>query len=262
MWIYNSFDSHELSYRIHDDANLLLLRKDLHTSLFDEKFWAFVPRRGHPAVSYLRRANDSLLLYHGRATHSLHVHPAYLYSRFAWAVLPLSLSFGSLRGAPVKIWDASKCKWKEKAEVSRLQPRPTGKRKPASQGGPSTPKVQKTSGKALNRTPPSTNLRDQKFINELYQNAGGQGSLLWDSGYYPGIEKVEALKRRLVAKAYYGLGDVGGEEIVNSEADTLKYDDNDDEDSENGDGGSNDEDSENEDERMEEGENGLGVSVL
>ena len=44
---------------------------------------------------------------------------------------------------------------------------------------------------------PATGLQGNFFVEGLYRRAGGEGGLLWESSYYPGIEKVEARKRKL-----------------------------------------------------------------
>ena len=117
MDLYNTVGlAREIRYKIHDESNLVLLRKDLHQTLFDHRYWVFVPRCGKPTVCFIKNANESFELYHGRQTYPLYVNAAYLYSRFAWAVLPQAQTAAKQGALKVKVWDSSANSWTDGEE--------------------------------------------------------------------------------------------------------------------------------------------------
>ena len=104
----------------------------------------------------------------------------------------------------------------------RPEPEPPAqhpKQKALTQGGLSTPKVPKAATQTHQATPPGTSLQGKKFVEDLYRHVGGEGGPLWESSYYPGIEKVEARKRKLIEPAYYGLRGSVEEEVDRSSDD-------------------------------------------
>ena len=224
MWMYNLSHSRETNYGIHDDANLLLLRKDLHV-LFDAKYWAFVPREGRAVVTFLRCSKYAMPFYHGRAAHPLQANAAYVFARFAWSIFGLSLSIPTQCGIAIQIWDVSTNEWKSRSEQE--QPAQLQKRGATTLGVPSTPNVPNAAQQAHPATPSATSLPDKGSVEDLYRHTGGQGGLLWDSPYALETVKVKAKKRRRARRADYGLGSSVRDEVDGSDDGCVGGGDND-----------------------------------
>ncbi|KAL9099692.1 MAG: hypothetical protein Q9163_004844 [Psora crenata] len=70
---------------INDQANMLLLRADIHR-LFDKAAFVIVPKAGKIIVHVLSSAKELINLYHNRELLCCKVGKQYLFARFAWAV--------------------------------------------------------------------------------------------------------------------------------------------------------------------------------
>ena len=184
---------------MHDDDNMIRMRKDLHQALFDQKCFVIVPRRGVPVVFFLKRVAETLLLYHGRQTAPLLVKSAFLYARYAWTVLPQAEIAASIGELKVKVYNNTTKTWEMSGSTGK-----SGKRPPSSRPGipARTPKMTKFSN-----TPPTSSTRGAVAAFEA--NISGPGSVLWDSQFYPGQEEYEVKKEHLRKEAYKGLGDIG-----------------------------------------------------
>ena len=143
MRVYNLSNSREACYGIHDDANLLPLRKDLHALSMGS---VGICSSGGACRSHLvvfERCNASVS--HALPTHSRPMRrmsiPACL------SVFALSSPFPIRRGIAIKIWDESTYEWKLGSVPELPAQRPN--RKSLTQRGPSTSKVPK----AAMRTP-------------------------------------------------------------------------------------------------------------
>lgn len=93
-----------------DIANCLRLRQDLHT-LFDTKSFTIVPKNATPVVHFLVQGASYCKEYHNRPTSPLSVNPAFLYARFAWAILPLIVNFARRREVRITVYNEDTTSW-------------------------------------------------------------------------------------------------------------------------------------------------------
>jgi hypothetical protein len=93
MDVYNTNDRLPENAITDDGSNALLLRSDLHSDMDDCKF-VFVPKCKNWVVHTLTVTNELGRLYHNVASHDISgVSPAFLLTRFAWAIFPLLRGF-------------------------------------------------------------------------------------------------------------------------------------------------------------------------
>lgn len=76
-------DEHE----VNDVRNLVPLRGDLRIFGFDQAQFVFVPKNGCIVAHFIQRTSESANVYHNRVINTASTSPAYLYCRFAWAIL-------------------------------------------------------------------------------------------------------------------------------------------------------------------------------
>lgn len=110
MYQFNLNASLSEQYLTCDVSNCIRLRQDLHT-IFDTKSFVLAPKHGVPVVHFLLKGVDYCKMYHGRPTAALNVHPAFLYARFGWAVLPLIVNFARRRDVRVKVYNDETAEW-------------------------------------------------------------------------------------------------------------------------------------------------------
>lgn len=77
---------------INDDANIMLLRADLHRS-FDKRRFTFLPKQQGILVTHVFESESLRDLYHNVKLNQTYIAPEYLFARFAWTVLPLIKKF-------------------------------------------------------------------------------------------------------------------------------------------------------------------------
>ncbi|KAK9480329.1 hypothetical protein V1514DRAFT_326091 [Lipomyces japonicus] len=79
---------------LESQANLMLLRADVHQA-FDDKYLVLYPKDASGFyVHMLEYMSDLGVLYHNSKTHSLlNCQPEFLYARFAWSLFPLITGF-------------------------------------------------------------------------------------------------------------------------------------------------------------------------
>ncbi|KAH8146894.1 uncharacterized protein LAJ45_08973 [Morchella importuna] len=110
MHLYNLNSTLTTPYRTSDIRNCLRLRQDLHT-LFDTGAFAFVPKEGKIVIHFLTMGLNYCKTFHNRATESLMMHPAFIYARFAWAILPHATSFTSKKSTRITVFNEETERW-------------------------------------------------------------------------------------------------------------------------------------------------------
>lgn len=76
---------------INDDANIMLLRADLHRS-FDKRRFTFLPKKG-VMVTHVFESEFLRDKYHNAELNKTYIAPQYFFARFAWTILPLLKPF-------------------------------------------------------------------------------------------------------------------------------------------------------------------------
>lgn len=110
MFQFNLNSALTQQYVTCDLSNCLRLRQDLH-ALFDTKAFVLVPKNGLPVVHFLAKGLDYCKKFHNRTTGSLAVQPAFLYARFAWAILPLTANFTGRRDVRLSVYNEDTAAW-------------------------------------------------------------------------------------------------------------------------------------------------------
>lgn len=126
MGVYNLNNKLPSRLLTSDMQNCIRLRQDIHTQ-FDTGCFVFIPKCGSSHIHFLMLSHDYGRLYHNRESELIAVPAAFLYARFAWAILPLAQAFTSRVGVKVCVWCAVENDWVEK-EVVADPPRSPAKR--------------------------------------------------------------------------------------------------------------------------------------
>jgi hypothetical protein len=118
---------------LHDGANMLLLRADLHRA-FDKKQFVFVPKaEGVICTHILGESIQARALYHNTPLLKADVAPQYLFARFAWAIFPYLSGFLHRRiSRLIKLAARDEADWIDGEECAEYGKSSTGQSRNAS----------------------------------------------------------------------------------------------------------------------------------
>lgn len=110
MDIYNLNHTLTGRYLMCDLQNCILIRQDLQT-VFDSKAFVLVPKMGTMYLHFLKYGPNYAPMFHNSTAVKMDIAAEFLYARFAWAVLPLVMSFASRPEVRIKVFNPHIADW-------------------------------------------------------------------------------------------------------------------------------------------------------
>lgn len=100
-----------------DMQNLITLREDLH-SIFDQRFFVFVPKGSAFYVHFLLPTVDLGPIYHNREVRNLAsiVTPELIFAQFAWAIFYHSQEFSTRPRVAITVWNEDVEEWQRQTK--------------------------------------------------------------------------------------------------------------------------------------------------